>query len=422
MLCQPAMVCDSDRTTIVAASVNASQKATTEDLGSASRANKPLSGIIARSLAFVTWAFVGIGACIDTRGDGDAIAVPRDAESIRLQSDLRLHGTPNAPFGVISAVATDMLGRFYVLDGMSQDLYVFDANGDYAGNLGRRGSGPGEFRAAVDVAVSPDSIVWVTDAVAGRHVLFDLDGNFVRTVPRRYRSDSYVGDRPFTVDGDHVDWMLRFPNETAFASSDVIEIFPVIVGVGTDADTMPPIRFWPDLVDIGNERRPAVFFSPAPVIAVDGRGSIWFSDSREYRILGRSLAGDTTVVLSLREEAALVSDEDRRELEKLASGRSSMQRYIDVLPERKPIIVGVFPDGAGHVLVIPETTTVRRGEAIDLFRETGEYLGRMMVPDPVNLGITRVVMHATEGFLYIGGLDEAGAPVLIRLRLAAAQE
>ena len=273
----------------------------------------------------------------------------------------------------------------------------------------------------MDVTVSPDSLVWVTDAVAGQHIVFDLDGNVVRIVPRRYRGDSHPGDRSFTANGDYVDWILRFPNETAFASSDVIEMYPMVLGAVADVDTMPPIRFWPDLVNIGNERRPAVFFAPNPVIAMDGRGSIWFSESREYRVLRKSLAGDTVGELSLREEAALVSNEDRHEIEELARGRPSMQQYIDVLPERKPIIVGIVPDGAGHVLVIPESATARRGEVVDVFRETGEYLGRMSVPDPVDAPVGGVVMHATKGFLYVGGTDEAGTPVLLRYRIVASE-
>jgi len=102
-----------------------------------------------------------------------------------------------------------------------------------------------------------------------------------------------------------------------------------------------------------------------------------------------------------------------------AHGRTSMLQYIDVLPDRKPIIAGILPDGAGRVLVIPETATVRRGEAVDLFRETGEYLGRMLLPDPVNLGVGRVAMHVSGELLYVGGADEAGTPVLLRLRIVA---
>lgn len=382
-------------------------------------ASRSLSAITGRGATLVACTIVSVGGCAEA--NSDASTLPRQAEAFHLQSNLKLYGIPGTPFGVIGAIASDVFDRFYVLDGLSQTVYVFDANGGYVDNFGGPGSGPGEFRGAMDVTVSPDSLVWVTDAVAGRHIVFDLDGNVVRIIPRRYRGDSHPGDRSFTADGDYVDWILRFPNETAFASSDVIEMYPMILGAVEDGDTMPPIKFWPDLVDIGNERRPAVFFAPTPVIAMDGLGSIWFSESREYRVLRRSLAGDTIGELSLREEPALVSNEDRREIQELARGRLSMQQYIDVLPERKPIIVGIVPDGAGHVLVIPESATARRGEVVDVFRETGEYFGRMSVPDPVDAPVGGVVMHATKKFLYVGGTNEVGAPVLLRFRIVASE-
>lgn len=358
---------------------------------------------------------------MDDGGRSRTAAAPRPAEAFHLQFDLRLHGTPSTPFGVVGAVATDMLGRFYVLDGMVQTVYVFDADGNHVNTLGGRGSGPGEFTGAMDVAVSPDSLIWVTDGMAGRHTVFDLDGNVVRTIPRRYRGDSYVGDHPFGMDGEYVDWILAFPNETAFSASDVIEAYPVVVGPGADADTMPPIRFRPDLVEIGNERRPAVFFAPTLLIAMDGRGSIWFSDSRDYRVIRRSLTGDTIGELRLEEEAALVSEEDKRGIQALARGRPSMLQYINVLPDRKPTIAGIVPDGAGRVLVVPETATARRGEAVDLFEETGEYLGRMVVPERIDLPPGGVVMHATGEFLYLGGTDETGTPVLLRLRIVPSE-
>lgn len=385
------------------------------------KGRKPVSTIIAFRILVATLCCVSTSACMDADSRSQEPGFPYPSEMFHLESDLRVYGTPSTPFGVVAAVATDMLGQFYVLDGLAQTVHVFDAHGEYLNSLGRRGSGPGEFQGAIDIAVSADSLIWVTDGMAGKHIVFDLDGNVVRTVLRGYRGATLLGDRPFDVDGNYVDWMLRFPNETAFSPSDVIEAYPVVVGAGAEADTMPPVRFWPDFIDLPGGRQPAVFFSPTLLIAMDGHGTIWFSDSRDYRVGKRSLAGDTIGELRLREEAALVSDDDRNQLRDLAHGRASMLQHIDVLPDRKPIIVGIFPDGAGRVLVVPETATARRGEVVDLFWETGEYLGRLLLPDPVDLIPGRVAMHATGEFLYVGGTDKTGTPVLLRFRIMASK-
>ncbi len=81
------------------------------------------------------------------------------------------------------------------------------------------------------------------------------------------------------------------------------------------------------------------------------------------------------------------------------------------------MIVGILPTGDGRVLVIPETATAQRGEVVDIFEETGEYLGRMILPERLELPPGGVVMHATGDVLYLGGTDETGTPVLFRFRI-----
>lgn len=117
---------------------------------------------------------------------------------------------------------------------------------------------------------------------------------------------------------------------------------------------------------------------------------------------------------------AAVDEADRNEL------RASFERYPELdpglmgdhlraLPDNKPVIAGLFVDGAGHVFVVPETSRVEAGRAIDVFREDGVFLGRVAVPDAVRIDATRA--YATRDYLLFAAEDEAGTPYVTRLRI-----
>lgn len=90
----------------------------------------------------------------------------------------------NRPVGI----AVDAAGsRIYVVDagGVSSQEHrvrVFDAqNGSHLLDIGKRGSGPGEFNLPVDVTIGLDGLLYVVDGANFRVAVFRPDGSFVRT-------------------------------------------------------------------------------------------------------------------------------------------------------------------------------------------------------------------------------------------------
>ena len=71
------------------------------------------------------------------------------------------------------------------------------------------------------------------------------------------------------------------------------------------------------------------------------------------------------------------------------------------------------PDGT---FVIPETSMVDAGQAIDVWREDGVFLGRLSVPATVKL-TPKGMVHATEDYMLFAGEDDAGTPYVTRLRI-----
>ncbi len=79
-------------------------------------------------------------------------------------------------------------GRLAVLDVGRSRVAVFDRNGNYVRQIGRKGRGPGELLNPVDMAVGPDAKVYVLDSGNRRLSIFDSTGVFLSSfrVPARY--------------------------------------------------------------------------------------------------------------------------------------------------------------------------------------------------------------------------------------------
>lgn len=94
-------------------------------------------------------------------------------------------------------------GNFYVLDGSSKQIRVFDARGTPVNVIGRRGSGPGEFQNPLSIAFAGDEML-VADLSAGNSLSrFDASGRFLgRTkaaIPGALSSVAAEGDLVATM-------------------------------------------------------------------------------------------------------------------------------------------------------------------------------------------------------------------------------
>lgn len=84
-------------------------------------------------------------------------------------------------------LAVDRTG-LYVYDYGSSTVKAFDRDGQLQWAAGRAGSGPGEFRNAVDIGTAPDGSVWVLDGGNGRVAVLDSLGNQRESFPITHAS------------------------------------------------------------------------------------------------------------------------------------------------------------------------------------------------------------------------------------------
>ena len=341
-----------------------------------------------------------------------------------LQEDLRISGPPDGYLGDVLAVAADSRDNIYILDGLTEEIQVFDAGGGFLRTLGGQGQGAGESREALGPAVAPGDTLWVADQGAPRYSIFGPDGTLIGTRVRKATWGMITDRCTIAPDGSYMEWGVRYPNrERSDDPSDVdlVHYYPVRVSPDAERlDTLPHLEFVLQLADLPSVglRRPAQF-GPRLKRALGCRDDIWFASSGEYRVYRSSLAGDTTAVFTLGGvRPAPVDEADRDDL------RASFERYgapallrdyLRALPETKPVIVGLFVDGAGHVFVAPETSRAEAGTVIDVFREDGVFLGRVAVPVTVRIDATKA--YARGDYLLFAGEDAVGTPYVTRLRI-----
>jgi hypothetical protein len=82
----------------------------------------------------------------------------------------------------VRSVAFDRDDNLYVLDGGNVRVLVFDAEGRYVRQFGKRGGGPGEFQAPLSMTVLPNGEVVVNDIGNRAFIVFNGAGEVLRNV------------------------------------------------------------------------------------------------------------------------------------------------------------------------------------------------------------------------------------------------
>jgi hypothetical protein len=117
-------------------------------------------------------------------------------------------------FASVDGVAFDDDGNLYVLDGGNHRVVVFNPDGNHLRTTGRRGGGPGEFLSPAAMAVTTGGEIVVYDRGRRAYSVFEADGSFRENLPTDIVRD---GGMPGTTLQTHPDGGFA----TDFISMDV---------------------------------------------------------------------------------------------------------------------------------------------------------------------------------------------------------
>jgi hypothetical protein len=102
---------------------------------------------------------------------------PADAQpvyKIAFKRGVAYGSTNNVVIGKLGSIAVDDSGQVYIADKQQNTIHIFEPNGHYLTQLGRKGKGPGEFQNIQDMKIN-NVHLYVLDDWLFRISVFDLD-------------------------------------------------------------------------------------------------------------------------------------------------------------------------------------------------------------------------------------------------------
>ena len=324
----------------------------------------------------------------------------------RLEQDLvigAVDGLGPEVFGEIAAVHVGTQGRIYVLEEQAQEIRVFDSAGTYLRTVGSKGAGPGELAAAFGLASDDLDWLWVPDVGNRRLTVFDSTGEFAEDYQRPL-GVVYPFLGGFDKSGRFWDVTLSF-NETHTSF-----FFVSFVSITSAFDSVPPVRY---RRDVGNMTRTMFFLRSRMTLAFDPAGYIWFGSTGDYRLLQRSMAGDTVRIVERDTRRVSVSDAER---ETILAEIAELPFPVDpaLIPTEKPAFNRIVVGDDGHLFVNVPGSDDEEGRLIDVFDADGLYLGRLTAPVPLEW-----LIPPRFGPNHVVGVtrDELDVPYVVRLRM-----
>lgn len=125
---------------------------------------------------------------------------PAWGDSLQIVEELRigaLDSLPEYTFGRVVGVVPTVDGGVFVADEYATVIRRYDASGTYLGDVGRAGSGPGEYYQILGMKPYRSDSLAVWDPRNGRISIFAADGEFTRSIT--FHTGFFTAD-PFQVD------------------------------------------------------------------------------------------------------------------------------------------------------------------------------------------------------------------------------
>ena len=336
---------------------------------------------------------------IRVRADGP----PSWGPNVRLIQELavgRLDGPPEYALGRIFYAAVEPGGAFYLFDANDTQIRRYDAKGVFAGRVGRKGGGPGEYQYAGGMAVDARGRLVVFDPGSRRISYFGPDGKLLdeMTLNRGAFNDFFldsagrmyfivgVGGRLMEGPGTQQQYLRLSPEGKVLDSIP----FPRLTA-GT-----PPMRGFALSTSDGMRYN----FIDQNLVAPYLAGGLLAARSLTYRVIVTDGARRVMVIERSQRPVALGGEERAQWLEwaDTLQLRGAGRQYD--IPRTKPFVRGLRSDHLGRIWVevyaeaekrlnLPEKRPDggkqilhwRERTTYDVFSPTGQYLGRVALPE-----------------------------------------
>lgn len=365
---------------------------------------------------FASCSLAVLVACGD-REESHDVPVWTLTETLRIGT---MEEGPASFGGWIKGIDADGQGRVWVLDRENQEIRVFSADGAHLMNVGRKGSGPGEFRDAEGIAFSQDGRLWVKDAANSRLSVFASDGSFEDSRATTFCTSQAMWDPVMANPERILDQDCYVRNQQA-SGTHVVGYRTDLSGVDTIADlatcgdkALGDAAMW--VTRMGTSTRyKGIPWAPEAHAAVGAKGETWcVPNSSRFEIL-RIVPGstDTThlritipdVPVTQAERDSAIADIERQGPTGLDFSR---------IPTMKPAIDRINVDDEGRLWV---RHTASDGAAnFAVFSPLGALLATARLP---GYHLANHVPFVVRGdAIYTATVDHEGVPVVVRITIS----
>jgi hypothetical protein len=387
------------------------------------------------AVGFFAMAVHGASPAQDTvrvRADGK----PRWGESARLVPELAigtLDGDASSALGEVTHVIGDAAGRVYVFDHHDDQIRQYDGRGRFLGNVGRRGSGPGEYQYADGLAIVGDSLLVVCDRSNLRVTLFRPNRELHRTL--RLQRLTYGGRRGCVVDADGMLYQRVAVSGLGGAGENRVGARTQYLRMGIEglvADSFYFGVYNPSLYfTLNTAEGPRAAFPTELVGGPYEGGGLLTGTTDRYRIVVRRVGAPVLVIERTHRPVGFVRGE-RSEWLAWTEYLGRERGRVFEIPRSKPAFRDLLSDPEGRIWVHLYTTATKRtnipprppgnnrplltwreANVFDVIDRDGGYLGRAELPPE------QVVMSITRDRLYASGPGPDGEDRVYVYRLPA---
>lgn len=371
-------------------------------------------------------------AVVVSFGCGEEINLPKGAwdsqpdRRWRVVETLRIgerHDGP-AAFGDVQSVLADQMKRLWIVDAISSEVHVFEADGAFVRTIGGIGEGPGEFRGRIGYAsLGPDEEIWVEDR-ARRWELFDTAGRNLGSYQIPLRQGNMP--RAFTPLGVLV---LRVAGTTG----SVFRFYELNDGgVVKDTGRELPFPTNPHRVPVRTVRfegtgRPRTIinipvpYAPTGSSAIADGVALWTAaqiGTNSYQLRKWSLRdGREMLVIDHQFEPVAIPDSVRiaaadSVVERFTSGSTKLVSDFSwrMVPSHYPALQRIYVATSGELWV---GRTIAEGVfGFDIFDKAGRYLGQPEVPPQLS---TMRIEAITASSIYAIETDHLGIDYVVRM-------
>lgn len=314
-------------------------------------------------------------------------------------------------FAQVRDIDVDGLGRIWVLDSQLKKIQVFEPDGRHVRTIGRAGAGPGELDYAIGIEFDPRGRAWVLDAGNARYTVFDSAGRYVTSHRRESTYTPWLWEGGITDDGRVFGTSIVYG-----ANAPDRDILIVLDSGGVTRDTIELPQFETEVYELRVDgtlvQTVVVPFTPRLVWKLADDGTLWVGTTDDYRIVNRTLEGDTLRVVEKEWTPVPVRPDDRTEwletewVEELR--RQGADLDVSRIPATKPAWATFWVDDLGYLWVMP-TPADDGGSRFDVFDPAGRYLGQVSFGD---LALASLPLVRGDR-AYVVTTDDMGIPYVV---------